>query len=224
MVNSDIVVNADQIANTSGYISVDTSHEGWAGSVRVHAMDVVQTNNQFDGFLSASWDIYHPPSFKCPSYNSYGSYYPSYCAIYACPGQTIVASGCDKGACYGDQYLILYDSSGYYVAGDDNSCGLCSKLTYVVQGQSCQQFSLYESCANWNYCGGTITVTVSNASDASSASFAMSSTVSLLSDELWNVMGDASYGHHKYHIMATESVSSFLMKGDGGYGGNWQKW
>jgi hypothetical protein len=52
----------------------------------------------------------------------------------------------------------------------------------------------------------------------------MSSNVSLLSEELWNVTGDVSYGFHKYHIMATESVSSFLMKGDGGYGGNVKKW
>jgi hypothetical protein len=101
--------------------------------------------------------------FYCPSYsvsytNNAEQNYAT-CEVYACPGSTIVISGCGPGACSGDQYLSLFDSSNYQVASNDDNCESCSEITYITS-QPCQTYSIHEGCYDSNSCGGTLSVAV----------------------------------------------------------------
>jgi hypothetical protein len=103
----------------------------------------------------------------CPSYSvsntNYAEQNYASCEVYACPGSTIVISGCGPGACSGDQYLSLYDSSNYQVASNDDNCGLCSEITYITS-QPCQTYSIHEGCYGSNSCGGTLSVIITSLS------------------------------------------------------------
>ena len=62
----------------------------------------------------------------------------------------------DGGYCKGDSYLRLYDSVGNQIASNDDSCGLCSRITHTFTG-ACQIYTLKQGC----YSSGTCTATTS---------------------------------------------------------------
>jgi hypothetical protein len=101
--------------------------------------------------------------FNCPHYsvtntdNAVQNY--ATCLVYACPGTSLVVSGCgsDDG-CNGDQFFRLYDSSNNQVAYNDDACNSCSEIRYALS-QPCQTYSISEGCYNSGSCGGTLLVT-----------------------------------------------------------------
>ena len=119
-----------------------------------------------------------PVETKCAAFSATNTQYDSVnyatCFIYACPGATLVADGCND-ACEGDTVLILYNSVGsQLVINDDGSsseCGLCSLLSYDTGDAACQVYSLHEGCYADDTCEGQVevsggVVTVSQAPSA----------------------------------------------------------
>ena len=101
---------------------------------------------------------------QCPLYsatntNSDAENYAT-CFIYACPGASLVADGCNE-ACAGDQILSLYSAAGkQLVFNDDGSsaqCGLCSLIEYETT-EACQIYSLHEGCYGDESCAGHVEV------------------------------------------------------------------
>ena len=60
LTKSNLLLNADEIFNSTGYIYFESSEGGWTGSMRAHASDVLQRNSQFESSSSLSWDITNP--------------------------------------------------------------------------------------------------------------------------------------------------------------------
>jgi hypothetical protein len=82
------------------------------------------------------------------------------CSFQACPGTTLLISGCNS-VCSGDQYIRLYQTSSGQVASNDDGgvgCGYCSAITYLVVGSSCQTYTLAQGCYNSNTCSGRFIV------------------------------------------------------------------
>jgi hypothetical protein len=101
---------------------------------------------------------------RCPFYaalntNSTTETYFS-CSVYACPGTVLTIGSCngEEGTCIGDQYLRLFDTNGKEVSQNDDSCGLCSQISFTVTDQ-CQTFSVHEGCYNDESCSGVVMVT-----------------------------------------------------------------
>ena len=85
------------------------------------------------------------------------------CYIYACPGATITASGCAStyagAVCSGDQYLTLVSGSGVSLAVNDDYCGYCAQLSYMIPSTAgCQAYTLREGCYSSGSCTGTIRI------------------------------------------------------------------
>lgn len=98
----------------------------------------------------------------CESYYAIDTDYAtqgySTCSFVACGGTSVYVDGCD---CDGDSYLRLFDETSQ-VSSNDDSCGsgLCSYMSYTVQGNSssCQTFTIAEGCYSVNSCSGTVVV------------------------------------------------------------------
>jgi hypothetical protein len=103
-------------------------------------------------------DLYTCSPFSVSLTNSATTNYAS-CTFTGCGGSTLtIAANCP---CGGDTYAILYDSTNtVLLASNDDSCGLCSKITYVVPGSpaTCTNFILHEGCYSTTSCSGTFTV------------------------------------------------------------------
>ena len=88
------------------------------------------------------------------------------CSFVACQGASIRISSCDPGtglqasSCKGDQMYSLYDQTGYTQrAINDNTCGLCSQIQYMVTDPGCQVFGLRQGCKGNSSCSGTTIIT-----------------------------------------------------------------
>ena len=73
------------------------------------------------------------------------------CLFQAIGGRTLTVSACSgtTGVCSGDTYIRLF-SNGVQVASNDDSCGLCSGLTYTVPAGSNPTLTLVEGCYGAN--------------------------------------------------------------------------
>jgi hypothetical protein len=105
----------------------------------------------------------NPDLFTCSPYSASltSSALVNYatCKFTGCGSSTlIIAANCP---CSGDTYARLYDSTNsILLAANDDSCGLCSKITYVVPGSPsiCTDFYLHEGCYSSGSCSGTFTI------------------------------------------------------------------
>ena len=95
------------------------------------------------------------------SNTNFGKNNATICNIYACPGTSIVMSGCGNGngdQLSNDQYLSFWNSTGAKLAISDDGCpdgAVTSRISYVVdQHQGCQNFILVEACYDFNSCFG----------------------------------------------------------------------
>ena len=95
----------------------------------------------------------------CFSYDSMQSQI-AYCSVYACEGSSLVFSGCALagGICNGDTIFKLYNSTGDFIASNDDYCGYCSRVSYTTTG-GCQTYTLLQGCASDKPCSGTTVVT-----------------------------------------------------------------
>jgi len=107
---------------------------------------------------------YCKPFFASNSSNALYNYQT--CYINACPGKTLVLGDCyanqaASSDCYGDQYLRLFDMNNNQVAYNNDFCGKCSQITYVVPPSqpSCYLYALHMGCTSSGSCGGLISVT-----------------------------------------------------------------
>ena len=112
--------------------------------------------------------IYYP-AFTCAAYSSTGG---SVCNSAGCTGgyatcdftscstTPIIASACSatysSSACSGDTFIYLYDSAGTALAYNDDSCGVCSQITYTPTVSSCVTYNVREACYNGGACGATL--------------------------------------------------------------------
>ena len=103
--------------------------------------------------------------FYCPAYSA--SYTSSVtnnyvtCPIYACPGNTLTASVCNS--CSGDTYLRLYTAAGAQLMSNDDSCGLCSRISMTITAShisQCQYLELRQGCYTTLSCSGQSFVSV----------------------------------------------------------------
>ena len=100
-------------------------------------------------------------SFSCPAYTiSAPSTYIN-CVFTVCGATTITVSVCSSFS--GDTELWMYDSSGNYVVGnDDSDCGRGSQFTYSLPASDisgCLWYSLKQGCYGTNLCSGTSAIT-----------------------------------------------------------------
>jgi len=115
---------------------------------------------------------------KSPAWSAAPTMAPFYCDSYAASntnsaqqntascmfqgigGTTLSVSACSGtiGVCSGDTYIRLY-SNGVMVSSNDDSCGLCSGLTYTVPAGSNPILTLVEGCYGSNTCSGRFQVT-----------------------------------------------------------------
>jgi hypothetical protein len=78
--------------------------------------------------------------------------------VYGCPGDRVHVDLCDERAtCNGDTYIRLFSPSGEEVDNNDDSCGLCSSLSYVVSGAAaeCEYYVARLGCYDDSSCSGT---------------------------------------------------------------------
>jgi len=83
------------------------------------------------------------------------------CTFTACAGVSLRIADCDAARCpsgSNDQYIRLYDGSGAEVTSNDDSCNLCSTITYTTTG-ICQVYTLYEGCFGSTSCNGAFKIT-----------------------------------------------------------------
>lgn len=88
----------------------------------------------------------------------------------ACEGDEVTISGCNDngGSCTGNQYISLVAASNEKttLAENDDYCGLCSQITYVVPTQlpgekpKCTKYIVQEGCAADQICSGTIAISL----------------------------------------------------------------
>lgn len=99
--------------------------------------------------------FYPCPKYSASNTDSANQHY-STCSFIACGGTTVIVSGC---GCSGDQFLQLYDSSGFLTDGDEE-CGQCAAMAYTVPGDSatCSTFTIHEGCYSSESCSGTVAV------------------------------------------------------------------
>ena len=78
--------------------------------------------------------------------------------VYAPPGATLTVGTCEVDESWGagDTYLRLYDAVGQQVAANDDSCGLLSKLSFTVPGQSVGFYEVRGGCYSNGSCRGAI--------------------------------------------------------------------
>ena len=102
-----------------------------------------------------------PPFFVTKTSSNTVGY--AVCNFRACSGATITMTSClnpnQQGpACVGDQMYALYDQSGSLLQSNDDTCGLCSQISFtasnLADGQ-CQVYSLRQGCTGNSTCGGT---------------------------------------------------------------------
>eukprot|EP01034_Spumella_vulgaris_P022773 gene22773-28935_t len=98
-------------------------------------------------------------TFTCAPYSVSDNDF-AYCSFAGCGGNTLSISGC---GCSNDQTLALYLTTPYttsQVAANDDSCGLCSVINYLVPGPSseCGNYTLLEGCDGSSACSGTVSV------------------------------------------------------------------
>ena len=104
------------------------------------------------------------PFVSCPKYQTVNSKRTdnnfTICSFIACPS-TIVSIPC--GACNGDQYIAVLDSSDYQIQSNDDSqsCSqsLCSSIVFVTNSKGpCQVYKLLQGCYGISECGGQFTI------------------------------------------------------------------
>lgn len=88
------------------------------------------------------------------------------CYFSACSGTTVSISSCSSAACSGggsDQYIRLYDASNILIAYDDDSCILCSQISFQPLFGSalgtCQVYRLEQGCYADKDCSGEFQIT-----------------------------------------------------------------
>lgn len=101
-----------------------------------------------------------PPA--CPPLTGASDYFQP-CSIEACFNETIVASLCEDGGYYhNDPKIALTDANGFFLAINDDYCGLGSQITYkttTTEAEGCNQYILVPRCwASATNCGGRIAV------------------------------------------------------------------
>jgi hypothetical protein len=101
---------------------------------------------------------------SCPAYEASDTNYAQQnyesCGFFACPGTTFIIGSCDENneaICTGDQFLSLYDKSNRLIAHNDDSCGLCSQISFTTT-EPCQTYKIHEGCYNHESCGGIVTL------------------------------------------------------------------
>jgi hypothetical protein len=83
------------------------------------------------------------------------------CVLWACGGDTIVASACHElSTCSGDQLFKLVDSSGIVLSVNDDSCSTCSEVIYTVllSDSTCNAYYLHQGCYADSSCAGQVYV------------------------------------------------------------------
>jgi len=86
----------------------------------------------------------------------------SSCLFSACENDVVVASLCNEfnvGSCTGDTYLRIVDSKGIEVASNDDSCGACSKISFIIPSFGCDKFYIHQGCYGNEACGGQVSIT-----------------------------------------------------------------
>eukprot|EP01041_Mallomonas_annulata_P012834 gene12834-27060_t len=98
----------------------------------------------------------------------YSNHHQNYvtCPFTLCGGDRVVISlGCD---CTGDTYIQLYDSTGTFLASNNDYCGQCSALIYTVPGgAACSTYVLREACNGFGSCSGTASIKIHSPSPTS---------------------------------------------------------
>jgi hypothetical protein len=105
-------------------------------------------------------------SFFCAPYTAVNTHNTTVgyktCTFLACNGFHVTASTCaldtfGMADCQGDTLLQVYDSSGSFVATNNNYCGRCAAVSFVVS-DNCQKYTIREGCFGDGSCGGTVAV------------------------------------------------------------------
>jgi len=105
------------------------------------------------------------------------------CTFTACAGVSLRIADCDAARCpsgSNDQYIRLYDGSGAEVTSNDDSCNLCSTITYTTTG-ICQVYTLYEGCFGSKSCNGVLKITDASVSLSPTSSSTVYMTPSITS-------------------------------------------
>lgn len=85
------------------------------------------------------------------------------CSFNACNGFTVSVSLCPSAGatCQGDTFIRLLQYAGEAaneVTYNDDSCDLCSSLTYTIPNSGCSTFMLALGCYSMSSCSGTVVV------------------------------------------------------------------
>lgn len=121
---------------------------------------------------------YYQTSLLCPSYaaSNTGSAIQNTvpCSFLLCPYDTVSISLC-AGTCTSDPFIRLYDSSLTEVASNDDSCGLCSALSfsYSKSTVSCEEYTLQQGCFSNSACSSQATITITASTEVVKYTFAV---------------------------------------------------
>ena len=113
---------------------------------------------------SASPTLIHT---NCPAYSTSATNFASVnyvtCGFTACSGVTITIGNCNanytKGGstCVGNQVIRLFDSNLNLILLNDDSCGLCSAVSFTTY-LPCQTYSIHQGCFGNGACSGVMQV------------------------------------------------------------------
>ena len=85
-----------------------------------------------------------------------------------CSNGTIRIADCDADRClsrFNDQLIRLY-SDGFQVAWSDDSCYMCSVITYYITSDTCHTYTLQQGCYGSRQCTGAFTITLTSSGTA----------------------------------------------------------
>ena len=85
-----------------------------------------------------------------------------------CSNGTIRIADCDADRClsrFNDQFIRLY-SDGFQVAWSDDSCYMCSVITYYITSDTCHTYTLQQGCYGSRQCTGAFTITLTSSGTA----------------------------------------------------------
>eukprot|EP01041_Mallomonas_annulata_P010884 gene10884-22727_t len=117
----------------------------------------------------------------CPTYSAsntaYGTLNYITCPFTLCGGDRVVISlGCD---CTGNTFIQLYDSTGTFLASNNDYCGQCSALSYTaLGGAACSTYVLREACNSFGSCSGTASIKIHSPSPTSAPTISLTPTLS----------------------------------------------
>jgi hypothetical protein len=146
-----------------------------------------------EGYLGAS--------FATTSTNYANQNYMEY-PLVGCPGDRISVDLCDERAtCHGyTSHIRLYTGYGKSLRSDDDSCGLCSSLSYQVPYSvtECVNYTARLVCYWGPSCSTAPWISINR----------ISSSNQVPSLKSWKIRETLAYGDNQYH------TTSFLSLGD----------